>query len=454
MHNISNALSPHTVPIADLHQDPANLRQHPARSIAAIATSLARFGQQKPIVIDEAGVVIAGNGTLAAAVSLGWTHVAAVRSDLAGVERLLFSIADNRTAELSSWADEAENVLRSLAPADAAAAGFNASDLNRLFGAGEKLADDDAPEPAPVAVARTGEIWLLGGHRLLCGDSTSRADVDRLMAGNLAALCSTDPPYLVDYTGKRGRQDGEGKDWSHVYKEIGHEHAYPFYRAIFANACGVIADRAAIYCWHAHTHTGTIQRVWAELDILDHQQVIWVKPLSVLGRVFWHFRHEPCMMGWKRGSKPEHDCDFTIDSVWELAPANMPADLSSIPREQLEDLVRAASSVWEIDWEGKPRVQGNEHPTQKPLEIFARPIRKHTREGDIVFEPFSGSGSQMIAAEKTGRRCFAIDQQPVFIDVAIRRWQRLTGKDAVLEGDGRTWSQIRDERLAPAAEVA
>ena len=168
----------------------------------------------------------------------------------------------------------------------------------------------------------------------------------------------------------------------------------------------VLGPQGAIYCWHAHKRCGDIQRIWRELGILDHQQIIWVKPTPVFGRVYWHFRHEPCMMGWVQGSQPEHDSDHSHNSVWE------------------------------IDWEGKARIVGNEHPTQKPVEIFARPMRKHTRPGDICFEPFSGSGSQLIAAEQLGRRCFAMELEPTFVEVAVRRWEAFTGKKAERQSGG------------------
>lgn len=232
----------------------------------------------------------------------------------------------------------------------------------------------------------------LAVHRLLCGDSTSREDVDRLMGSELASVCATDPPYLVGYNGER--PGGTGKDWSAHYHEVDIEDATGFFRAVFENILMVLAPHAAIYCWHAHKRVIDIVQVWRELGIHDHQQIIWVKPCSVFGRVFWHFRHEPCLMGWRKSSMPTHDGDQSMDSVWE------------------------------IDWEGKARVVGNEHPTQKPVEIFARPLRKHTRRGDLCYEPFSGSGSQLVAAEQEGRRCYAMELEPAFVAVAL---ERLTG---------------------------
>ena len=280
-----------------------------------------------------------------------------------------------------------------------------------------EVSEDDVPEPLPVAVSRSGDLWLLGGpkgHRLLTADSTKPADVDRVMAGQKAVLAAFDPPYLVDYTGER--VGDSGKDWSASYKEVEIKDAGAFFRALFTNVLRVIAPHAAIYCWHAHKRQHEIALIWRELGILDHQQIIWVKPSSVFGSVFYHIRHEPCMMGWVQGSKPPHDGCHDYDSVWE------------------------------VDWEGKSRVVGNEHPTQKPLELFARPMRKHTQPGDICFEPFSGSGSQVIAAEQMKRRCFAIELEPVFVDVAVRRWQRQSGQEAVLDGSDKTWRQVAAER--------
>jgi DNA modification methylase len=226
-------------------------------------------------------------------------------------------------------------------------------------------------------------------HRLLVGDSTKGADVSRVMDGKKAALLATDPPYLVDYTGER--PNDSGKDWSDHYHEIDITDADDFFRKLFVNVLDVLAPHAAIYCWHAHKRVSDIIKVWRELGILDHQQIIWIKPTPVFGRVFWHFRHEPCLMGWRKGSIPKHDGD------------------------------QSTNSVWEIDWEGKQRIVGNAHPTQKPVEIFARPMRKHTQIGDVCLEPFSGSGSQFCAGEATARLVYGLELEPAFVAVALER---------------------------------
>ena len=374
-------------------------------AIGAVAKSLKEFGWRQPVVVDRDGVIVVGHSRWRAAQELGMKKIPVhVAAELTPEQAKAYRIADNQTATIAEWdMDLLPLELQELKDlgVDIGNLGFDDEELKALFAPvptqGETDADDLPPTPT-VAVAQPGDIWILGEHRLLCGNSTVAADVARVMSGDKAALCATDPPYLVDYTGDR--PNDSGKDWSGVYHEVEITDADSFFTAVFTNVVSVVAPKAAIYCWHAHRRCGLIQRVWETLGILDHQQVIWVKPSPVFGRVYWHFRHEPCMMGWVQGSQPEHDSDHEFNSVWE------------------------------IDWEGKSRIIGNEHPTQKPVEIFARPMRKHTKPGDVVFEPFSGSGSQLIAAEQEGRRCRAIELEPVFVDVAVARWEKFTGKKA------------------------
>lgn len=451
-HNIAPNLISLATPVGEVSTDPANLRIHDERSIEALRASLRRFGQQKPIVVDDAGVVVAGNGTLEAARSLGWSHVATIRSDLVGIDRTAYAIADNRTSELSRWDDDALRLILKDMPMDLAdSAGWTPEELQELLtvDSDEPATEDPTPDPLADAVSRLGDLWEIGTHRLLCGDSTDSDDVDRLMYGERASLVSTDPPYLVDYTGKR--VGNRGKDWSATYREVEIADASAFFHAVFTNVVRVMAPGAAIYCWHAHKRLVEILEAWRSLEILDHQQIVWVKPAPVFGSVFWHFRHEPCLMGWIQGSKPSHDGKHDHGSVW--TPSGQAIPLERLTKAQLVQILKDSSSVWEIDWEGSSRPVGNEHPTQKPIEIFARPMRKHTKRGDVCFEPFSGSGSQIVAAEQLGRRCFAMELEPVFVDVGVRRWQSLTGQPARLAGDGRTWTEIARDRGVDIEEL-
>jgi DNA modification methylase len=418
----AGALRVRTVPLDSLHADPANVRTHGPQNLESIIASLKRFGQAEPLVVQQStGRIIGGNGRLQAMKQLGWTECEIVELDLDDLQATSLAIALNRTGELAGWDEPAlAKLLDQLRKEDALdGVGFSTDDIDELVAQlreeeDRELTDDGPDEPPAVAVAKLGDLWCLGEHRLLCGDSTKLADVHRVMGGAKAALCATDPPYLVDYTGER--PNDSGKDWTATYREIDIEDADGFFRAVFANVLDVLGPKGALYCWHAHKRCGDIQRIWRDLGILDHQQIIWVKPTPVFGRVYWHFRHEPCVMGWRQGDKPEHDGVHDHDSVWEC------------------------------DWDGKARVVGNEHPTEKPVELFVRPMKKHTKHGDVVFEPFSGSGSQLIAAERTQRRCRAIEISPPFVDVAIKRWQKATGQEATLDGDGRTFAAIAAER--------
>jgi DNA modification methylase len=376
-----------------------------AGAIEAVAKSLREFGWRQPIVVDRDGVIVVGHTRWLAAKQLDLTEVPVhVAADLTPAQAKAYRSADNQTATIADW--DMDLLPLEIADLkgmefDIGLLGFGQDELAKLMGtdAAEGLCDrDSVPEPPTEPITKPGDLWILGEHRLLCGDSTSDDDIARLLDGEKAAMCATDPPYLVDYTGER--PNDSGKDWTANYREIDIKDADGFFRSLFKNVVANLAPNAAIYCWHAHKRQALIARVWEELGILDHQQIIWVKPTPVFGRVFWHFRHEPCMMGWIKGSQPTHDGDQSVNSVWE------------------------------IDWEGKARIVGNEHPTQKPVEIFARPMRKHTKRGDICFEPFSGSGSQLIAAEHLGRRCNAIEISPVFVDVAVQRWETFTGRKA------------------------
>lgn len=285
---------------------------------------------------------------------------------------------------------------------------------------GNTLPDDIPPLPKE-AVTRPGDMWILGDHRLLCGDSTNPEHVARLMDGQKAKLFATDPPYLIDYTGKNRPGDG-GRDWTDVYHEIDIEDAEGFMVGFLKTAMEHIEPSAAFYLWHADRRAFMIQHILDQLDILVHQKIVWVKPASLLTFSVYPWRHEPCMFGWRKGHKPFfRSSRKQIGSVWEI----------SVLRSGDPSQAEYYGDIWYVDWDGKKRNSGLEHPTVKPVEIFGIPMRVHTSPGDICYEPFSGSGSQIIAAERLNRRCFAMELEPVFCDVAVRRWEEFTGKKAV-----------------------
>ena len=396
------------VPLGSLHADPANARAHGPRNLEAIQASLARFGQVKPIVVDGDGVIRAGNGTYEAARELGWLEIQIVRTDLEGTEATAYAIADNRTAELAEWDNATLTaLLDELRTEDAlAGVGFDDTEIDELLAElaakeAEDVNDPGPGEPPEDPITKPGDLWILGEHRILCGDSSNSDDVARLLDGKQAALMSTDPPYCVGYTGA-DRPNNSGKNWSHKYREIDIADLGEFLRGVFRAVMPGLRDNAGIYVWHAHLQYPVIDAVFEEFGLLRHQPIIWVKPSSTFTYSYYRWAHEPCLFGWRKGNKPPHY------------------------------LANGMTSVWEVDWEGKARIAG-EHPTQKPVRLFEIPMEQHTRPGEIVLEPFSGSGSQLIAAEKLGRKCRAMEISPAFVDVAVKRWEAATGKKAVRE---------------------
>jgi DNA modification methylase len=296
------------------------------------------------------------------------------------------------------------------------------------------IGDGDVTEPPATPVSKTGDLWLLGDHRLLCGDSTDADDVKRLMNGERAILFATDPPYLVDYDGTNHPQNSArkarvakgdtsgtdgNKDWSETYgitwddSTQGPELYRGFIKAAIAEA---IEPNAAWYCWHASRRQAMLEEVWTELGAFQHQQIIWNKDRGVLTRSRYLWKHEPCLMGWIKGNMPPK-----IDGADFLA------------------------SVWDI--QGLTGDERPDHPTPKPLDCFAIPMRQHVEIGGLCYEPFSGSGSQIIAGESTGRRVYAMEIGPTYVDVAVMRWQKATGKTAMLDGDDRSFDKIKEERL-------
>jgi len=417
------------VPLDSLHLDPANAREHGPENLEAILASLKRFGQAEPLVVQKAtGRVIGGNGRHAAMRRLGWTECDVVEVEVDDLTATALGIALNRSSDLASWnEDTLAKLLRELKEQDALeGVGYSDKDIEDLFAGLDDTPSSDVDDPGPEepktdAVTISGDLWILGDHRLLCGDSTKADDLERLMAGDKAALMATDPPYCVDYTGMdRPIHDGKpsGKDWSHVYREIDIKDLGEFLDKVFVASLPHLRDDAALYVWHAHLQQPTIAATFERHDLLLHQILVWVKPSATFGHSYYRWRHEPCAFGWRRGKKPKHGYG-TLDSVWE------------------------------VDWEGKARIT-TFHPTSKPPRLFEIPMESHTGKGAIVLEPFSGSGSQLIAAEKLGRRCRAMEISPVFVDGAVLRWEKATGKTAVHEASGKTFKEVARERKEAA----
>jgi len=390
------------VKIETLVFDPANARKHGEKNLDAIKSSLQRFGQQKPIVVDANGVVRAGNGTLAAAKALGWKEIAIVRSPLSGSEATAYAIADNRTSELAEWDDDVlSQTLAALQIEDeelALASGFDAKEIDALL-APDEVTEDEVPEPPVDPITKKGDLWILGDHRLLCGDSTKSEDVERLMNGEKASLLQTDPPYGIAYV---AGAKSKGQAISHddiANDELDGEKLQKFLEETIKAVLPHLIDKCAFYLWHPMLTQGTFfaAAAAAAADILIHRQIIWCKPSLVFGRGDYHWQHELCFYGWRKGFRPNFYGERNQTTLWHVG-----------------------------------RETSKEHPTAKPVALWEAPFRNHTRTGDIVYEPFSGSGSQLIAAEQLGRKCYGMEISPQYCDVIVKRWENLTGKKAVL----------------------
>ncbi|WP_374377032.1 site-specific DNA-methyltransferase [Tabrizicola sp.] len=407
-----------------------NARTHSEAQVAEIAGSIREFGFTNPVLIAEDGTLIAGHGRVLAARLLGMDTVPTITlTGLSDNQRRALVLADNRIALNAGW-DESLLALElgdlKEAGFDLGIMGFEDGELDRLLAGTEGEEEGSTPpvvipEPPRNPVSRTGDLWILGDHRLLCGDATSHDDVRRLMNGERAILFATDPPYLVDYDGSN--HPTRNKDWSASYgttwddSSQGAELYDGFIAAAVAEA---ITEDAAWYCWHASRRQAMLEACWEKAGAFVHQQIIWVKDRGVLTRSHYLWKHEPCFMGWRRPNRPPKVAEETLPSTWALP---------SFAKEERPD-----------------------HPTPKPLDAFGIPMRQHVVRGGLCYEPFLGSGSQIMAGEANGRRVFAMEISPAYVDVALERWQAETGTDAILDGDGRTFAEVTVERLGDVDE--
>jgi len=378
--------------ISDVRVDPGNVRAHSERNLEAIKTSLLKFGQRKPIVVGRDDIVQAGNGTVAAARALGWERVAVVRSPLKGSEATAYSIADNRTSELAEWDESAlAKALGSLKNEDGIdelATGFNEKEIERLLAQDQEVIEDAVPEVPEKPITKPGDLWLLGEHRVLCGDSTKVEDVARVMDDDKAQMVFTDPPYGVDYDGGTTARE----------KLIG-DHTTALYMSACKMAAMYSSKNAPLYLWHAGTKGIAAAAAAAGYEI--RCELVWNKNQAQFGALSAQYKqkHEPCYYCHKRGKAPQ----------W-FGPTN-------------------EVTVWDHD-----RAPRNEyHPTQKPVALAVRAAQNSSIPGQIILDLFLGSGTTLIAAEQLGRKCYGLEIEPKYCDVIVKRWENLTGKKAKVE---------------------
>lgn len=411
--------------VSDLVPYVKNARTHPPEQIDQIAASMERFGFTIPMLVAEDGTIIAGHGRLMAAAQLGLAEVPVmVARGWSDEDRRLYTLADNRLAETSEWDPETLQIeiddLKALGVEDdLSMIGFSEDDLKDILPAallevagGLTDPDDvpDADEGQPIAQA--GDVWVLGDHRIACGSSTDATTVAKVLAGAKPHLMVTDPPYGVEYDPSWREKAGvAGGDYAKG-KVLNDDNAD--WREAWALFPGDVA-----YVWHAGLFAGVVGESLVASKFKLRSQIIWDKGQLVLSRGDYHWQHEPCWYAVREGKTGHWAGD----------------------RKQV--------TVWQIE---KPRKSETGHGTQKPVECMQRPIENNSQPGDAVYEPFSGSGTTIIAAEMTGRRCFAVELNPAYVDVAVRRWQEYTGREAVLEADGSTYAETTAARLGSGPE--
>ncbi len=393
-----------------------NARTHSEDQIAQIAASIAEFGFTNPILIGGDAVIIAGHGRLMAAQKLGLAEVPVIVLDhLTEAQRRALVIADNRIAENAGWDEELLRAeLESLREIDfdLDLIGFSEAELDALLGDFDASEDgavdgeDEVPEPPVEPISRPGDLWIMGNHRLLCGDSTVATDVDKLLAGVKPMLMVTDPPYGVEYDPSWRNQSGAART-KRTGKVLNDDRAD--WREAWALFPGDVA-----YVWHGALHATTVADSLIACGFNIRSQIVWAKDRLVLSRGDYHWQHEPCWYAVRKTGKGHWAGDRKQTTLWHIA--NRDQDAETV------------------------------HGTQKPVECMRRPILNNSSPGQAVYEPFMGSGTTLIAAETTGRVCYGIELNPAYVDVAITRWQNLTGQAAVLEGTDKTFADLSANR--------
>ena len=405
---VDRGLEVERVEVSTLLNDPANVRKHNERNLESIKASLARFGQQKPIVVGRDGVVIAGNGTLAAARSLGWSMIDIVRSHLTGAEATAYAIADNRTAELAEWDDDAlAQQLAALQIEDEellAVTGFDEKELEAMSGPAE-VEEDEVPEPPVDPITKPGDLWILGDHRLLCGDSTKAEDVDRLMAGAKASLCFTSPPYNSKDGGYKTDYSGKTKKfYNHQCDDRTEDEWVEFCNEVLSLASSHLESEDSPVIWNvmytANCRSGYGRTMFAGAHGLSVKETI-------------------C---WDKGAGFPTASRGILSRNWELVFVLSKGN--KYTTTQGENEPRWAK--WDIP---RPKQQ-EEHKATFPVDLAARAMCDFGAKGDSVYEPFCGSGTTLIASEQLGRKCYGMEISPAYCDVIVKRWETLTGKKA------------------------
>ncbi len=404
------------VPIDRLIPYINNARTHSPEQINKLRASLREFGFINPVIIDRDFNVIAGHGRIFAAKEEGIKEVPCVLVDyLTEAQKKAYIIADNRMAMDAGWDEELLRVEIEALQAEAfdlSLTGFDEVEIAGLFGDDSDMQEDDFDvdeELEKPTFSKSGDVWMLGRHRLVCGDSTKAETFDTLMQGRKANLVVTDPPYNVDYEGAAGKIKNDN---------LADEKFYQFLFDAFSKIEKVMADDASIYVFHADTEGLNFRKAFSDAGFYLSGCCIWKKPSLVLGRSPYQWQHEPCLFGWKKKGRHQWYSDRKQTTIWEFEKAKKNTD----------------------------------HPTMKPIPLLAYPIQNSSMSNTLVLDPFGGSGSTLIACEQTDRNCATIELDEKYCDVIVKRYIEQVGSaDKVsVERDGKTYNYAELE--APDGE--
>ena len=397
---------------SQLKSDHKNARKRTDRSASLIAESLKQFGAARSIVIDEDNRILAGNGTIEGAKAAGIENVRVIETDgteiiavkrtgLSEDEKIGLALADNRTSDLSDWD---KDMLQQLSEEHDVAPWFDADDLAAILGEVEQLPAegltdaDDVPEAPEKPITKPGDLWILGDHRLLCGDSTDVLAVERLMAGQKADMVFTDPPYGISYDESWRKAGSKYFGGSTDYK-VANDHIADWSQ-VFS-----LMQADVAYVWHDHRFAALVAEGLLEAGYEVKQQIVWLKPFGIMSRQDYNWQHECAWYAIKKGTSHQWAGDKKQTTVW-------PATVPNHPMAPDDD----ARTV---------------HPTQKPVDLAITAIQNHSVK--LVLDLFGGSGSTLIACEKTFRYCRMMELDPTYCDVIVKRWEDFTGKKAMLE---------------------
>jgi len=391
--------------VASLVPYARNARTHSEKQVAQIAASIREWGWTNPVLVDGEGSIIAGHGRVMAAQKLGLQDIPVmVAEGWSEAQRKAYVLADNQLAMNAGWDIEMLKIEIGELNSD----GFNLD----LIGFDDKvLADllndptegltdpDDVPEPPAEPVTVLGDVWVMGNHRIICGSSTEADVVDKLLGSVKPHLMVTDPPYGVEYDPEWRERAGVNTATAAKGKVLNDDKAD--WREAWALFPGEVA-----YVWHAGLFAGTVADSLMACDFVLRSQIIWAKSQMVMSRGDYHWQHEPMWYAVKKSKTGHYDGG------------------------------RKQTTLWEIE---KPRKSETGHGTQKPVECMKRPIENNSSPGQAIYEPFSGSGTTIIAGEMTGRHVYAVELNPAYVDVAVTRWQNFTGQKAINEQTGNTF---------------